>query len=387
MTPADVRSLFPITRNRAYLFSGGLTPAATPVRNAHDRWTELWASDPAALYAQYDAEWELARQRFATLIGAEADEIAVVDNTSRASNLIVQMIAPPPGSNVVVDEFTYPSSRYPWLLPSKSDVEVRLVPARNHRISLDDLARVIDERTIAVSISHVSPLTGFRHDVAAVADLIHQHGGYLIVDAAQSAGALSIDVRQMGIDFLATCAMKWLLGAPGVGFLFVASPLAERLGQPQVGYASLDPSPSDEPSGLPPFKPGARRHELGLPSLPGLAATRAGLDLLLDIGMEEIERQVLELSGAGIAGLLRRDLTLFTHPEVEARAGVIGLPVNAGRRVVAFLRDRAVDVWTDSSETLLRIDPHVFNNRDDIDRLLAGLDEFVQTHGRGALQG
>ena len=386
MTPAAVRSLFPITTNRAYLFSGGLSPAATPVREAHDRWTELWASDPAYIYAHYDAEWELVRQRFATIIGAEADEIAVVDSTSRASNLIVQMIDPPPGSNVVVDEFTYPSSLYPWMLPAKADVEVRVVSARDHRIYLDDMAKVIDERTIAVSISHVSPMTGFRHDVAAVADMIHARGGYLIVDAAQSAGALSIDVRRMGIDFLSTCAMKWLLGTPGVGFLYVARPLAERLGQPQVGYASFDPSPNDEESALPPFKPGARRHELGMPSLPGVAATRAGLDVLLDVGMEAVERQVMELSGIAIDELLRRDLRLFTQPEAELHAGVIALPVTAGRQVVAFLRERAVYLWTDPSETLLRIDPHVFNNRDDIDRLVAGLDDFVKAYGRSALQ-
>lgn len=387
MTPAAVRSRFPITSNRAYLFSGGLAPAATSVRAAHDHWTELWASDPAHIYAHYDAEWNLVRQRFATLIGAEADEIAVVDNTSRASNLIVQMIDPPPGSNVVVDEHTYPSSLYPWLLPDKSQVEVRQVPARDHRINLDDLARVIDDRTIAVSISHVSPMTGFRHDVAAVADLIHAHGGYLIVDVAQSAGAIPVDVRSTGIDFLSTCAMKWLLGTPGVGFLFVANPLADRLGQPQVGYASFDSAPSDWSSPLPPFKPGARRHELGMPSLPGVAATRAGLDLLLEIGMDTVERQVMELSGIAIEELLGRDLRLYTPADPELHAGVVALPVVAGHQVVAFLRERAVDVWTDPSGTLLRVDPHVFNNRDDLDRLTEGLDAYRTAHGRSALQG
>src|SRR5438034_10620962 len=86
MTPEAIRQAFPITATRAYLFSGGLAPAATPVRAAHDRWTDAWTYDPAAPYASYQHEWELARQRFAALIGAAPDEVALVDHTSRGAN-------------------------------------------------------------------------------------------------------------------------------------------------------------------------------------------------------------------------------------------------------------------------------------------------------------
>src|SRR3954451_11847406 len=144
MTPEAIRRAFPITSTRAYLFSGGLAPAATPVRAAHDRWTDAWMYDPAAPYAAYQEEWEVARARFACLIGADADEVAVVDHTSRGANLVVQMIEAPPGANVVVDEYTYPSSLYPWLLRSRSHTEVRWVPARDGRVALADVARQVD---------------------------------------------------------------------------------------------------------------------------------------------------------------------------------------------------------------------------------------------------
>src|SRR5229473_8333781 len=138
MTPEEIRHAFPITSTRAYLFSGGLAPAATPVRAAHDRWTDAWMYDSAAPYASYQVEWELARQRFAMLIGAEPGEVALVDHTSRGANLIVQMIAAPDGGNVVVDEYTYPSSIYPWQLTSKRNTELRLVTARDHRVHMAD---------------------------------------------------------------------------------------------------------------------------------------------------------------------------------------------------------------------------------------------------------
>src|SRR5437867_521571 len=235
MTPAAARALFPITAERAYMFSGGLAPAASTVQAALDRWSDLWASDPGTLYAHYQEDWEAAREGFARVIGADPDEIAITDHTSRGSNLAVQMIDAPAGSNVVVDEFTYPSSMYPWQLPAKRHVEIRYVAARDNKIALDDIRRQVDERTIAISVSHVSPLTGFRHDLAALAELAHARGAYLIVDAAQSAGALDVDVSRDGIDLLSCLAMKWLLGPPGVGFLFVARQ-HDALIPGQVGY-------------------------------------------------------------------------------------------------------------------------------------------------------
>ena len=337
--------------------------------------------DPAAPYADYQGEWELARLRFATLIGADVDEVAIVDHTSRGSNLIVQMLPPVARGNVVVDDFTYPSSIYPWLLSSRANVEMRQVHASANVVSVDDIARAVDDDTMAISVSHVSPKSGFRHDLAALADLAHAHGAFLIVDAAQSAGALDLDVGKLGVDFLTTCAMKWLLGAPGIGFLFVARKYADRFEPPHVGYAGVvRPAGASVDDPLQ-FRSGARRHEQGMPSLAGVAASRAGLDLLLEVGMPTVEQHVLDLSGECIEGLARRDLQLYTRAEAHLRAGVVALPIVHGRRLVAFLRERAVDVWTDPSETLLRIDPHVFNNSSDLDRFFDGLDEYRKRFG------
>ena len=141
MTLLEARTLFPITQDRAYLFSGGISPAATPVRAALDRWSELWATDPAQVYREYSEQWEQVRRSFAAAIGADTREIANTDSTSRGSNLIVQMIEAPERSNIVVDEFTYASSFHPWRLPGKSHVEIRCVPAREQRVTIDDLAQ------------------------------------------------------------------------------------------------------------------------------------------------------------------------------------------------------------------------------------------------------
>ena len=279
------------------------------------------------------------------MIGAEPDEVALVDHTSRGANLIVQMIEAD-GGNVVVDEYTYPSSIYPWQLSSRANIEIRQVAARDCRVHLADVARVVDDRTVAISVSHVSPKSGFRHDLAALSELAHAHAAVLIVDAAQSAGALNLDVRQLGVDFLSTCAMKWLLGAPGVGFLYVAREHVDRLEPPQVGYAGVIRPRGAALTDPLAFRSGARRHEQGMPSLAGVAASRAGLDLLLDVGMATVEQHVLELSGACIEGLLARDLRLYTQPQhglPRWSRGFAGHRRPADRRVLARAGGRRVD--------------------------------------------
>jgi selenocysteine lyase/cysteine desulfurase len=180
--------------------------------------------------------------------------------------------------------------------------------------------------------------------------------------------------------------MKWLLGAPGVGFLYIAREHADRFEPPQVGYAGVSrPAGSTIDAPLE-FRGGARRHEQGMPALAGLAATSAGMDLLLGVGMRTVERHVLELSGRCVDGLLRRDLAVLTRPESVQRAGVVAVAVDGGERIVGFLRERAVDVWTDPAQTLLRIDPHVFNDVSDLDRLFDGLDELQRKYGADALR-
>ncbi len=386
MTPAEARLQFPITSSRAYLFSGGLGPAPAASRAALDRWSEKWALDPALLYAEYPTEWNLLRESVAALIGAEPQEIAITDHTARGSNLTVQMLDAPAGSNVVLDEYTYFSSFYPWRLPAKAHVESRVIAAEHGIIPIDKIAQAVDSNTIAISATHVSWQNGFRHDLAALAEIAHSNGAYLIVDAAQSAGALDIDVRKMGIDFLAFPALKWMCGTPGIGYLYIKRELAERLSPPHAGLAGVISPFGVDPSVPLVFQPGALRHEMGLPSLPGLAASRASVDLIRSVGMQAIETQVLDLSGYCIEQLKQRDFEVLTPDNADQRAGVIGMNINRSADLVAFARERGVDLYTPAPSGLLRIDPHFFNNRDDIDRLMDSFESFERQEGRAALQ-
>ena len=377
MKPSETRALFPILEDRTYLFSGGHSPACSGARTAIQRLTDEWSYDIADLYGRLREEHDIVRGLFAGLIGAHEEEVAIVDSTGTGSNLAVEMIDAQRRGNVVFDEWSYPSSICPWMLPPRDHVERRFVKSRNGRIEPDDLANAIDDDTIAVSISHVTQGEGFRQDLGAVSNLAHAHGALLLVDAAQSAGALRIDVNEQGIDYLAAGACKWLLGPGGVGFFYAASEhlngMPPHAGAPG-GTSDRNPTPA---STFTP-KPGADRFQLGMPNLLGLAASRPGLEMLAEVGMDRVEAHVLELSGYCIEGLRERGLEVLTPVAPEHRGGVIAVVMEDAPQVENFLRERRVDVYGGHTYNgTLRVDPHVFNNRDDIDRFFAGLDEYL----------
>ena len=367
----EVRALFPILQKRAYMFSGGIAPANTHALEAVHKHMDYVTHDPGLLYAQGLASDVVeVRRLFARLVGADEDEIAIVGSTSEGTNIAIDLIDVAPGGNVVFDEWSYASTVYPFLLPAREKLEKRYVQPRDGLIHLEDMEEAIDDNTVAVGVSHVTPGQGFRQDIGELAKIAHAHGALLMVDGAQSAGAMQIDLHELDVDFFSCCAMKWLLGAAGVGFLYVARRHLDRVPS-RAGYASNQRGFDIHDFEL---HDSAERFQLGMPSLMGLAFTRPGLEILLETGMDVVERQVLDLSGYCIAGMRERGMNALTPQEPEHRLGVIAAQVDDAQQLWKFLYDRGVDTYFHDS--LFRIDPHVFNNRDDVDRFLAEVDGY-----------
>ncbi len=379
---ARFRPLFPITETRAYLFAGGLAPAATPVRDALDEWTDRWMFDPAHHRARYFDEWEMLRSRLAAVLGAEPDEVSLVDNTSRGSNLAAQMIEAPPGANIVTDETSHPSAVWPWMLPGRNPVEIRTAPAGACSTAAERIASMVDGRTAAVIVSHIDARTGFRHDLRLLAGIVHEVGGSLIVDAAQSAGAVEVDAAGDGVDFMSGTVMKWLLGPPGLGF-FYARRRADQA-PPHVGYVGAEGPPGRAELSFP---SDGRRHEIGLANLAGIAAARRGADIILDAGTAAVEAHVLELAGRLIGGLEERGIEVLTPSARAERGGVTAFLYEGAVELCRRLRTVGVDVWGYEEDDRVRADPHLYNTPGDVDRLLDGIDGYEQRRAVRRKQG
>ena len=371
MDLAEFRSQFPALRTRAYLFAGALTPAAKPVRAAWDDWTDAWQYDPNYVYTgpMMIGRMDELRAAFGRLIGGDPASVTLTDNTCRAANIAIGILSARPGSNVVVDDGTYPSSVYPWR--AHGEREVRLVHTDGVADAASLIAEQVDDETTAVCITHVGPFTGRRHDLRALAEVCHAHGALLMVDAAQTTGVVPIDVVGEGIDVLVTTGMKWLLGLPGVGYLYVAHVVLADAPVLDVGYLGLDTALGDWPvDRLPGIVADGRRYELGLPSLPAMGAATAGIELLLDVGIGTIFAQSERLVTRTLEGLEERGRggDILTPLDPAQRAGVIAL--RSDDPVAEFERCRRVGVDIGAIIGSLRIDPHGYNDDDDIDRLL-----------------
>jgi selenocysteine lyase/cysteine desulfurase len=367
----EFRAEFPITRTRAYLFSGALAPAATRVRAAWDGWSASWSDDPNSVYTgeMMLGAMDALRASFGRLIGADQATIAITDNTCRAANIAIRILAERPG-NVVVDDGTYPSSAYPWY--ARGDREVRFVRTDGVEDAAGALAERIDDDTVAVCITHVAPFTGRRHDLRAIAEVAHARGAKLLVDAAQSTGVVPIDVARDGVDALVTTAMKWMLGPPGIGFLHLSPELLAGAPTLDVGYLGLD-APLGEwpPDAMPPVVSDARRYELGLPNLPGVFAARAGIELLLEVGIDRLNAHVERLATRCIDELVERGADVLTPAAPAQRAGVVSVRHHDAQRVFDECRGHGVDIGAIGT---VRVDPHGFNTEGDIERFLECYD-------------
>jgi Selenocysteine lyase len=372
----SARARFPALDSRAYLYWGGLAPASAPVREAMTQWLETWEKDPIEHRSRYTFDLEACRELLARLVRVSSDDIAILDNTSRAANLAVAIVGANPGQNVVVDATTYDSCIYPWLLSSRRGIEVRMADSGSG--PLEAIEAVVDDATAAVSVSHVSHKSGFRHDLPSLAAIAHAHHALLLVDVAQSAGVTPVDVRGAGVDIAYGVSMKWLCGPPGLGYLYLTPELMASREPPHVGHAGT----SFGPDGSLAFKPGGRRYDIGVANLPGLAGFRAGLELVLAAGIERIADQTRRLTARVVDGLRSRDIETLTPESADQRAGIVAALVGDPIGLRAFLRDQSVDVWTWERDGRLRVDCHGFNTDDDIDRLLDALDAFRALGGR-----
>lgn len=361
-----VRSQFPITKNRVFLNHAAQSPLPKTVADAMHKYI-----DESSSFATYAKEYEdLGKPFFAKLINAETGEIAVVENTSVGMNIAANVLHPKPGSKIVTTDLEYPSVVYPFLRKSLG-VEVEYVKNVKGKVLLEDVERVVDDKTAAVAISHVEYANGFRHDMRAISEIAHEHGAYVIVDAIQSTGAVSVDVKRDNIDFLTASCYKWLLSPPGAGYLYVREELIQKFEPPFTGWASVKQEIFNTTDFWDIWKlelsETATRFEVGSPSYISLVGAREALKLLLSVGISNIERRILGLTDHLIDSIKDMNLDLQTPEEKACRSGIVNFRVENPQQVAEELGRKGIIVSARSNG--IRVSPHFYNTEEEIDAL------------------
>jgi len=380
----EIRALFPGVEEQVYLDVAlrGLVP--TPVAEAaqaHVRERLQGVGDKAALRGHV----ERARSLLASLVGASADEVAVTKNVSEGLNLFASSLPWERGDNVVIcPELEHPNNVFLWYnLRATRGIEVRSVEPIRGGLDPEAMAAAIDRRTRVVTVPHISFSPGFLADVRSVSDVARSRGALVLVDAAQSVGAVRTDVEALGVDALAVATQKALLSLYGLGFLYVRRAVAETLIPSHVARYGMDlgteAGETARSSGTLPYAAGALRFDLGNYNYLGARAAAVALDLLHQIGIARVEEHVRGLAARLAEGLLELGLPVVGGAPGPQLAHIVAVGVAGGGHhdtaddpamndLYRHLNDGRVRLSV--RKGVLRMSVGVYNDASDVDRVL-----------------
>ncbi|HEX2827128.1 MAG TPA: aminotransferase class V-fold PLP-dependent enzyme [Burkholderiales bacterium] len=387
---AEARSHFPALERWTYLDVSARGVISNEARAAMDAHLDDRMYNGATDKADFFALIERARERFAQLVNAEPDEIAYTKNISEGLNMIATAIDWHRGDNVVLcPELEHPNNVYAWLNMRRYGVEVRMVPAREGHIPIGEMIERIDARTRVATVSTVSFAPGFRTDVETLGRACRDKGVLLLVDGAQSVGVMHTDVKASGIDALAVSTQKGLLALYGMGFLYVKRDWAERLKPAYLARFGVDLGDAHEASlGSYDYRlaAGARRFDLGNYNFLATTAVDASMKQLLEWDTRRIEPYVQGLTHSLARGFLDLGLKVAGgEPGAhltkivtigEMSADHYGTGDERYNRLYEHLAANRVKLSI--RRGMLRFSMHVYNNLDDVERVLGLTREFLR---------
>ncbi len=368
--PDRIRHRFPIFQKRLYINSCSQGALSDSVRDAYSRYLEDW-DERGAPWEYWVEKAEDARRVFARLVNADPDEVAVTTSLSAGLSAIATGLRYARRSKIVTTDWEFPTVGQIWHAQELRGARVvHVKDAGDGTIPLERFEAAIDEDTAVVSITHVCYRNGAMVDVEKVVHLAHERGALVLLDAYQSAGSLPLDVRELGVDFLAAGVLKYLLGSAGLAFLYAKRDVVERIWPTATGwFADRDVFEMDHRDYSPAAN--ARRFQSGTPPVPAIYAGIAGMELMEEIGIAATRDHVGELNSRLIDGLDDLRATLATPRRPKRRGALICVRSKDAEALVEALGREGI--VTSSRDGNLRISAHCYNSADDVDEVLAVL--------------
>lgn len=365
----DIRRELPVTKDWIYLNHAAVAPLCRPAAKAMRRLVRDAEENGMVNYDQWNQLYARARRSIATLIGSRSDEIAFFKNTSDGIIAVANGVGWRPGDNVVLANREFPANVYPWLNLQDRGVEIRWVEEKDGRLSVDDFAAAMDQRTRVLTVSSVEFFSGFRNDLSALSELCHQRDVLFVVDAIQSLGALNLDVDALGIDVLAADGHKWLLAPEGCALFFCSRRTLPRLKVSGLGWSGVETA-YDFLNYDTTLYPDARRFETGTQNTVGIAGLKGAIDFLLEQGIPAIEQRIIALSDQICEGLRAGGYDILSSRTAEEKSGIVTFshPQHSAEELYQRLRQQRIITAVRGGR--LRFSPHFYNTADEIDQAL-----------------
>lgn len=367
----EIRSRFPIFQRKIYLNSCSQGALSNAVQSGFEDYLASWheQGSPWEVWVQ---RYEAARTAFARFINAGPDEVAIVTSASAGINSIASALNFKERKNVVLGAFEFPTMGHVWLAQRARGAEIQFVEAEGERLPATNYERMIDRHTAIVPLTHVCFKNGFRSKVSAITEIAHQAGAYVMLDDYQDCGTRPVDVKAMNLDFYITGTLKYLLGPPGLGFMYVRKELIESLVPTVTGwFAQRNPFAYD-PRNID-LSPTARRFESGSPSVPNVYGAIPGFELLQAIGMENVAAHVKKLTQLLLG--YARNLGIRLKTPADSSGPLVVLQCTDSNLLVQKLAENNIIV--SNRYDGLRIAFHVYNTTQDVEAVVDVLKKNI----------
>jgi cysteine desulfurase / selenocysteine lyase len=392
----QARQHFPGLHDKTFLDAACVSLAPRPAVEAIEKFLDLTMVCPLESSTHHhifmDEMRAAARPACAALIGARADEIALVESTTHGLTLAANALPLEPGDRVLLSDLEFLQVAVPWTQKKKDGIEIDVVPNHNGEVRAEDFAARITSRTRVVAISTVQWSNGYRLDLDAFSRLCRDRKIWLVVDAIQQLGAIPLSVQQTPVNILVSGGHKWLNSPFGCGFLYVNRECQPRLHPPVAGYLDIeDPvggwgeyfqTPSITPVQDYRYVTSARRFETGgTANYPGAVGLAASLKMIQGLGAENIEAHISRLTDSLIKGLDDLSLEVVTPRAPQNRSGIVTFSVGDAKKNVELMtrlqeRKILVSVRYTSNVGGVRVSSHFYNSQEDIEKLLEAVREL-----------
>ncbi|NNJ24630.1 aminotransferase class V-fold PLP-dependent enzyme [Alienimonas chondri] len=369
---AALRAQMPVTERYAYFDHAAVAPLPAPAAAAMAEYAADFRDHGDVHWPKWRGRVEVVRRRFAELLNARQEEIAVIRSTTEAIGLVAEGIDWREGDNVVVPACEFPSNLLPWRNLASRGVEVREVAAENEQLDPAKVRDACDARTRVVAASWVAYATGWRNDPADLCQIAHDAGALFLLDAIQGLGVLPLDVGAVPIDFVCADGHKWLLGPEGAGVLYVRQERLSELRPLLVGWNSVQNAGNYGSSELE-LKETAARYEGGTYATACAAGLASSLDLLAPIPPAERGERLLAITDRLVDGLTSAACAIASNHRYDRRSGIVSFTPPDGESDGCAKRLLNEGIVVRVRHGRVRAAPHLYTSNEEVDRLVAAL--------------
>ena len=359
-----VRSRFKIFQSKIYLNTCSQGALSDAVEAGFNEYIASW-HEQGSPWERWVEHYEEGRTAFAKFIHASSDEVAIVTSVSAGINGIASALNFGERNKVVMGEFEFPTMGHVWLGQRVRGAEVLFAQAQGNAIPADAYESLIDRNTLIVPLTHVCFKNGSRTDVSTITQMAHSAGALVMLDDYQDCGTRPVDVKAMNLDFFVAGTLKYLLGPPGLAFLYVRKELISSLSPTITGWFGQTNPFAYNPQHFE-LSPTARRFESGSPSVPNVYGAMPGFQMLEEIGMDVVASHVGNLAQALLAHA--RELGISIKTPATSTGPLIVLQCLDSAQLLQALAQSGI-VASNRFDGL-RISFHVYNTLEDVNAVV-----------------